>query len=67
MSRKHQGLTFGNVFDLIDKNNAFFLESLYNIFVMNNLVININRCTEMIQGHFQAVDRHIDPSTESTR
>jgi hypothetical protein len=58
-------LSFGDVVDAIDEDDATFAEALDHRAVVDDLVEDVEGRTEQLQGPFQAFDGHVDAGTEA--
>ena len=57
--------TFGNLLQVVDEDHPFVLEMLDNPAVVDDFVVDVNRCAVKGNGLFQALDRHIHSGTKA--
>ena len=67
MGAEYHRCIIRNIVQFLDKYRAQTSQAVYHKPVMNNLVANVNRCTEQLQGTLDDIDRAVDPGTESAR
>ena len=62
---KEQIGTLGNLRQVVDEDHPFVLEMLDNPAVVDDFVVDVNRCAVKGNGLFQALDRHIHSGTKA--
>ena len=68
MCRKdHGSIRFRDFVKLLHKNGAFASEGLDDVTVVDDFVAHVDGSSELLQRHFDDLDRAVDPRTEATR
>jgi hypothetical protein len=66
MRRKHYWASLGHIGDVVNKNHTQRPKSIYDNFVMNDLVIAVDGRLKGSHHPSQSFDRHFDAGTETT-
>ncbi len=62
-----QGGALGHFLERLDEDRAALLEPLDHVLVVHDLMIDVDRCAEELEGALQALDGHVDTGAEASR
>ena len=60
-----EGRAFGDLVERFDEDGAAPPEPLDDVLVVDDLVVDVERRPEELEGPFEALDRHVDPGAEA--
>ncbi len=65
--RIEQRRPLGHFFQVVDENSPLFAKSIDDVFVVNDLVIDVDGRAVHLDRQLEAFDRHVDAGTEAAR
>ena len=67
MSREDHRLARRHLVDRVDKHHPLALETLHNVEVVHDLVVDVQRRAHDPDRFLHGLDRHVDPGTKAAR
>src|ERR1700722_14622864 len=67
MGAEHHGRPVGHLVQLLDEHRADGAQAVDDVLIVHDLVPDIDRCAEQVDGPFHDVDRAVYAGAEATR